>query len=97
VSAEDIEDIPQAKPNNIVDENLQKVANSSKSQDSADNLSNENLQKVAKENSSEGKKVRRKRKRRPFKNPCGLEKGIGAFARFVVICGMLGLACFAVL
>ena len=97
VSAEDIEDIPQAKPDNIADKNLQKVANSSKSQDSADNSSNENLQKVAKNNSSEGRKVKRKRKRRPFKNPCGLEKAIGAFARFVVICGMLGLACFAVL
>ena len=97
MSAEDIEDISQAKPDNIVDENLQKVANSSKSQDSADNLSDENLQKVAKNNSSDDKKVGRKRKRRPFKNPCGLEKAIGAFARFVVICAMLGLACFAVL
>lgn len=43
------------------------------------------------------KKSQKNKKHRPLKNPCALERAIGAICRFVVIFGFIGLACASVL
>lgn len=85
-------------------ENLQKVANcentdniESSSQVNSSDSYNKNLQKVTNKGQANKYSKDRKKRRRPFKNPCLIERIAGTFQRFVVICLMLGLACFAVL
>lgn len=83
--------------------NLQKVAKSANTADSerntqanSSNINNKNLQKVTSSGQTHRADNGTKKRRRPFKNPCLVERAAGTFQRFMVICLMLGLACFAV-
>ena len=46
---------------------------------------------------SKNKLKKATKRRRPFKNPCFIERLAGAFCRFIVIGCMLGVACASVL
>ena len=47
-------------------------------------------------NTNKNKQSKVRKKHRPFKNPCALERALGTLCRLAVICGFIGLATLAV-
>lgn len=47
-------------------------------------------------NTNKNKQSKVRKKHRPFKNPCALERALGTLCRVAVICGFIGLATLAV-